>query len=119
MPRLAVILWLANVFLDTAGHLAFKAAAVPVQGEDGRQRWLRMLRAPRLWAGIVCFSLEFVVWLALLSLIPLSQAVLIGSINIAVVALAGRLFFGERLDALRVGGMALIAVGVALAGGFA
>ena len=34
-------------------------------------------------------------------------------------ALAGRLFFRERLDAFRIGGIALIAVGVALAGAFA
>ena len=77
-----------------------------------------MLSSPRLWIGIVCFCLEFAVWFALLSLIPLSQAVLIGSINIVVVMLAGRLLFRERLDGLRVTGISLIAVGVALAGGF-
>jgi len=57
-----------------------------------------------------------VAWIALLSLIPLSQAVLIGSVNIITVALAGRLFFGERLYGLRVVAIALIATGVALAG---
>ena len=41
---------------------------------------------------------------------------LIGSINIVVVMLAGRLLFQERLDRLRVAGMSLIAIGVALAG---
>ena len=52
-------------------------------------------------------------------IIPLSQAVLVGSINIVVVMLAGRLLFGERLDGLRIAGMSLIAAGVALAGGAA
>lgn len=78
-----------------------------------------MLHSPPLWLGVFCFCLEFVAWLALLSLIPLSQAVLIGSINIATVALAGRMVFGERLTRLRIIGIALIAVGVALAGGVA
>ena len=79
---------------------------------------LHWLRSPALLAGIVCFCLEFVVWLALLSLIPLSQAILIGSINIVSVAVAGRIVFGERLGSTRTAGIALIAIGVALAGGF-
>ena len=111
MPHLAVVLWVANIVLDTAGHLAFKSAAA---GD-----WRSMLRSSRLWGGIVCFCLEFVAWLALLSLIPLSQAVLIGSINIVVVMIGGRIVFHERLDATRMVGMSLIAVGVALAGGVA
>ena len=78
-----------------------------------------MLRSPGLWAGVVCFVLEFVLWLALLSLIPLSLAILLASINIVTVALAGKLVFGERLNATRIAGIALIAVGVALAGGWA
>lgn len=118
MSNLAILIWIASVFLDTAGRLAFKSAAV-TESETEVQRWQSMLRSPWLWAGIACFCLEFVVWLALLSLIPLSQAVLIGSINIVVVMLAGRLVFHERLDGLRLAGMSLIAVGVALAGGFA
>jgi drug/metabolite transporter (DMT)-like permease len=118
MPTLAIALWIANTILDTAGHLAFKSVAV-TDDEVELRRWMNMLSSPLLWAGIVCFALEFVVWLALLSLIPLSQAVLIGSINIVVVMIAGRLLFHERLDGMRIAGMTLIAFGVALAGGFA
>jgi drug/metabolite transporter (DMT)-like permease len=116
MSKLALCVWLCSVLLDTAGRIAFKAAAVTGDPGGEWQRWKRMIRSPALWIGIVCFGLEFVVWLALLSLIPLSQAILIGSINIVAVALAGRLFFRERLDAIRLGGIALITVGVALAG---
>ena len=115
MTELAVALWIANVALDTAGQLAFKAAAV-VTHESEWQRWKTMLGAPVLWLGISCFVLEFVAWLALLSLVPLSVAVLIGSINIVVVMLAGRALFGERLDRVRVAGILLISIGVALTG---
>jgi drug/metabolite transporter (DMT)-like permease len=116
MSRLATALWVLNIFLDTAGHLSFKAAAAVKAASEGRQ-WRAMLRSMHLWTGLTCFCLEFAVWFALLSLIPLSQAVLIGSINIVVLMLAGRLLFRERLDGLRLGGMMLIAAGVALAGG--
>ena len=78
-----------------------------------------MLSLPVMWLGLGCFVFEFFAWLALLSLIPLSLAVLIGSINIVVVMLAGKLMFHERLDRMRVAGMWLISMGVAMAGGFA
>ena len=117
MSAAATLLWIANIVLDTAGHLAFKRAAV-AGGESEWLRWRTMLADAWLWGGVVCFGLEFAVWFALLSLIPLSEAMLIGSINIVVVMLAGRLLFRERLDAPRAAAMGLIAVGVALAGGF-
>ena len=118
MSNLAIFFWLLNILLDTAGHLAFKSAAVT--GDAGElQRWKTMLTSLPLWIGIACFGLEFGVWFALLSLVPLSLAMLIGSINIVVVMLAGRLLFQERLDRMRVAGMWLIAIGVALAGGYA
>jgi drug/metabolite transporter (DMT)-like permease len=116
MPGLALAFWLLNIVLDTAGHLSFKAAALAKAASEGRQ-WRTIIGSAYLWTGIVCFCLEFAVWFALLSLIPLSQAVLIGSINIVVVMLAGRLLFRETLDGLRLAGMTLIAIGVALAGG--
>src|SRR5437016_771252 len=107
MSTLATALWLINIFVDTAGHLSFKAAEDKKAAGTGS--WLTMLRSVYLWIGIVCFCLEFAVWFALLSLIPLSQAVLVGSINIVVLMIAGRLLFRERLDRMRVGGMVLIA----------
>jgi drug/metabolite transporter (DMT)-like permease len=116
MSKLALCVWLTGVLLDTAGRVAFKSAAVTGRIDGQWQRWKRMLRSPALWIGVACFCLEFVAWLALLSLIPLSQAILIGSINIVVVALAGRLFFRETLDVTRWAAIALITAGVALAG---
>lgn len=118
MPPLAIFFWLLNITLDTAGHLAFKSAAI-AEHETEWQRWKIMLSSLPLWIGLFCFCLEFVVWLALLSLVPLSLGMLIGSINIVVVMVAGKVLFGERLDRMRVAGMWLITIGVALAGGFA
>lgn len=116
LSTLAIFFWLLNVVLDTAGQLAFKAAAVTAH-ESEWQRWKAMLGLPVLWLGITCFVLEFFAWLALLSMVPLSLAMLIGSINVVVLMLAGKWLFHERLDRMRIAGMWLIAFGVALAGG--
>jgi drug/metabolite transporter (DMT)-like permease len=118
MSSLALAIWLLSVVLDTAGRLAFKSAAMMGGTDSQWERWRNLLRLPALWLGIIFFALEFVVWLALLSLIPLGQAMLLGSINIVAVAVAGRIFYGERFARRRVVGLALIAVGVSLAGAY-
>ncbi len=111
MTPLATALWLANAALDTGGQLCFKAAAH--HGGDG---WRTLARQPKLWLGLLCYLGEFLVWIAFLSQVPLSLGVLLGSINIVVVMLCGRLFFHERLTPMRVGGILLICIGVALVG---
>jgi len=117
MTLLPVALWTANVLLDTIGHVAFKAVAHQSRADIEAQRWWRLARLPSMWIGIGSFVLEFLVWLAFLTLVPLSQGVLLGSFNIVVLMLIGRWRFGERLTPLRLFGMALIAIGVGLVGG--
>ncbi|SFW38865.1 EamA family transporter [Luteibacter sp. UNCMF366Tsu5.1] len=116
MHGLVLALWIANVVLDTGGQLAFKAAAGDERAGDGLARWRYMLARPWLWTGIACYVAEFVVWIAFLSLVPLSEGVLLGSINIVAIMLAGRVLFRERLSPLRVTGILLVAAGVAIVG---
>jgi drug/metabolite transporter (DMT)-like permease len=115
-PMSATILtfWMLNILLDTGGQLAFKAAART--GGDGMARWRAMAGRPWLWLGLGCYVAEFVVWLAFLSLVPLSDGVLLGSVNIIAIMVAGRFLFGEALTRLRVAGILLVAFGVAVVG---
>lgn len=116
MHPLIVMLWSVNIALDTTGHLAFKSAAMEPSLGDGLARWRKMATRPRLWVGIGCFAVEFLCWLAFLSLVPLSRGVLLGSINIVAIMLGGRVLFGERLSRWRVAGIALIGAGVGMVG---
>ena len=109
-------LWVANVILDSGGQLAFKAAASDPDAGDGLARWRHMATRPWLWVGIACYVFEFLAWIAFLSLVPLGEGVLLGSINIVVIMLAGRVLFGERLTRMRVLGILLVTAGVALVG---
>ena len=109
-------LWLLNIVLDTGGQLTFKAAAGDEAAGDGLARWKHMASRPWLWLGIGSYVVEFLVWIAFLSLIPLSEGVLLGSINIVAIMLAGRFLFGEKLTRLRVLGIALVTFGVAIVG---
>lgn len=113
---LITILWLSNIMLDTGGQLAFKAASLAPRPANAGSHWLKLLVQPWLWLGIGCYVLEFLIWLAFLTLVPLSEGVLLGSINIVAIMLGGRLLFGERLSGLRIAGVLLIALGVAIVG---
>jgi drug/metabolite transporter (DMT)-like permease len=116
MTAVAVWTWLLNVALDTAGQVAFKAAASNPPRSPGVADWQRMARQPVVWAGVACYVVEFGTWLAFLSLVPLSIAVLLASANIVTVMVAGRIVFHESGGPLRTTGILLIAVGVVVVG---
>jgi drug/metabolite transporter (DMT)-like permease len=118
MSGLVVGLWLFNVVLDTVGQLSFKAAAGDPDAGEGIARWRHMAARPWIWLGVAAYVVEFLVWIAFLSLVPLSEGVLLGSINIVVIMLAGRWLFREKLTPLRVTGISLITLGVAVVGLF-
>lgn len=116
MAPLLMMVWLTNLIFDSAGHLAFKAASMKADQYDGWQHWRALLGGPLLWLGIAAFVVEFFLWLALLTLAPLAQGVLIGSASIVGVMLGGRLFFAEAITAPRAAAAVLIAIGIALVG---
>ncbi len=111
------LIWILNLALDSGGHFAFKVAATePATETSTVEHWRHMLARPWLWVGALCFIGEFVVWLAFLSLVPLSQGVLLGMMSIVVVMVGGRLFFQEYFTRLGILGMTLILAGVAIVG---
>ena len=112
----AIGLWMANMVLDSSGQLAFKAAANDHGEKDGLARWRHMAARPWLWVGVGCYASCFLVWMAFVSMVPLSVGVLLSSINIVALMLAGRWVFGEKLTRMRVTGILLITFGVALVG---
>jgi len=116
MLPLATLLWASNLLCDVAGQLAFKAAADSAADANGFGRWLRLLTDRWTWIGIGAFVAEFLLWLAFLSMVPLSLAVLVGSADIVAVMIGGWLCFGEALTARRCVAAALITIGVALVG---
>lgn len=122
MSWLIFFVWLGNVICDTVGQLAFKGAATEPDEETKPdslfQYWLALLRQPLLWLGIIAYIAEFLLWMAFLTLVPLSEGILLGSINIIVIMVLGRLFFNERLTPMRVLGISFVAIGVAVVGAF-
>jgi drug/metabolite transporter (DMT)-like permease len=116
MSQLTILLWLLNVILDTLGQLAFKAAALSSNSYSGIANWRHMLTHKWIWIGIFSYVFEFLLWLAFLSLVPLSVGVMLGSINIVAIMIFGRIWFKESLSKWRLMGILLIACGVMVVG---
>ena len=116
MTALATLLWGLNLICVTVGHLSLKAAATIAPDASGLTRWTEMLKDLRVWMGIAAFVAEFLLWLAFLSLVPLSLAVLVGSLDTLAVMIGGRIFFAEALTLRRTFSTIIIAIGVALVG---
>lgn len=110
------VVWTITIVIDTIGQLAFKAAATENTQHSGVAHWKAMAIRPWIWVGIVSYIIEFFTWLMFLSLVPLSDGVMLGSINIVVILIAGRLFFNEALTRNRLIGVILICLGVTVVG---
>ena len=116
MSLLATILWLGNLICDTFGQLALKGASIRVGDANGFERWRRLLTSGLLWIGVGLFVFEAFLWLAFLANVPLSQGVMVGSVNIIGVMVGGRLLFNEIISRRQTIAVVLIAFGVALVG---
>lgn len=116
MTPLATIVYVLVLLSDTAGQLSFKAAAVHGGQLDGLQRWGLMARNHWIWIGLLAYCVMIASWLSFLSLVPLSVAILLGSLNIICVMVGGRIFFKERITRTRTLAVTLVALGVILVG---
>lgn len=116
MSPLVILLWVSNICFDTLGQIAFKYAAISPNNRDGWYYWLDLSKNIWIWIGIIAYIAEFLLWLAFLTLVPLSQGVLLASFNIITIMLVGRIFFKELLTLYRVIGMLLITLGVIFVG---
>ncbi|MFT3967455.1 MAG: EamA family transporter [Sphingobium sp.] len=71
---------------------------------------------PLVMAGIVCFGLSAGTWLMVLSRMNLSQAYPCVALGIVLTAASGYWLLGEAMPPQRLGGIALILMGVLLTG---
>ena len=106
MSALATMLLLATVLCDVAGQVSFKLGL-----EREPTRWLA---SPWVLAGVAIYAVEFVLWIAALSMLPLSRAVPVAALSYVGVVLASKALLGEHVSARRWAGTGAVTLGVAL-----
>ena len=120
MSLLLMLLFVASIGCDVAGQIFFKLGAdrVPDVSQGSAGSFAHTLLTNRfLQAGLAIYAVEMVIWLRILSEVPISIAFPIASLNFLGVALASWWLLGERLGDMQWAGAGLVTIGVALVAG--
>jgi drug/metabolite transporter (DMT)-like permease len=116
-----LVFWFAlSILCDVCGQLCFKIGAdrlPPDRSVLGGAR--AVLSSSWLIAGLCVYAVEVIVWLKILSEVPLSIAFPIASLNFLGVTLASATFLGERVGRPQWLGASLVTLGVAIVAGSA
>jgi hypothetical protein len=110
---------LASVVLAAVAQLTLKYGMNQVHDATGvvqlSGRSLRsILSTPAVWGGLALFGLSAAIWLAVLSRASLSFAYPFVSLTYVLILVFDRFILHQPVGALRWGGVALIAGGIAL-----
>jgi drug/metabolite transporter (DMT)-like permease len=117
MSLFALLLLSVVLLGNTGGQLLFKAASLRASRPGWAEHWQALAIDPLLWLALLIYVFEFFIWLAFLSVVPLWQGVMVACVDILLVMMGGRIFFGERITAARMLAISLIAAGVLLVAG--
>lgn len=103
---------------DTTAHLCLKAGATADSDDNhqGIKALLATIKNKWMVLGVFTFVFQLISWFWFLSLVPLSQAMLVACFDIFLIAIGGKLLFKERIGTHRAVAISLIAAGVALVG---
>lgn len=102
---------LAFTFLLAAGQLLFKKVGLELRGESAGGIW-RLLLSPALYAALVLYGVATLLWIWILSRVPLSRAYPYVALGVVFVPLASLLFFDERVRPAFWLGTGLIVAGI-------
>lgn len=108
---------LMGVLLNAAGQLLLKAGTNSVGqfafiADNLVPVGARIATSPFILAGVLCYGVSLVVWIMGLSRVEVSIAYPMLSLGYVINAAAAWYLFGESVGALRLGGIALIIIGV-------
>lgn len=77
---------------------------------------IAIMTCPQVIAGLACFGVATVVWLFVLSRLPLSSAYPFIALGVLLTVLAGKFLFGEAVTPQKAIGVGLIMGGIVLVG---
>jgi drug/metabolite transporter (DMT)-like permease len=119
-PTLAVwALALISVLLSAAAQLLMKVGMTggrSLAGASIVDTALAVALNPYVVGGLACYGVSAVLWLGVLSRMPLSMAYPLVALAIAIVVALSGFLLGEPLPSARLAGAALIIVGVVVIG---
>ncbi|MEW5945223.1 MAG: SMR family transporter [bacterium] len=108
-----------SIILGFCGQILLKTGILRIGGVNfarggAVRQLLSVLTSPHIVGGVSCFAASMIFYLAAISGIDISMAYPMVSVNFVLVVLFSRIFFREKVNALRWCGVSLIVAGVFL-----
>ena len=111
----AIASWLLFIAIETATQVTFKYAGGTLDDSSGLgQMALRAAHTPLVLLGFALYFLGFLIWLTILKDIDLGRAFPMTAVIYVSTLIAAVTLFHEHLNPLRIAGVLVIAIGVAL-----
>jgi multidrug transporter EmrE-like cation transporter len=95
-----------------AGQILFKRAASQIGSATGTSWVLDVARLPSMWLALALYGAATLLWVRILTTVPLSRAYPFMALAFVLVPAAGYVFFNESITVRYVVGTALIIAGV-------
>jgi len=101
------------------GQILFKRVALQITPGTGSSWLLEAARLPSMWAAVALYAGATLLWVRILTSVPLSRAYPFAALAFVLVPAAGYLFFHEPITIRYAIGVTFIVVGVVIAAGAA
>ncbi len=105
-------LFVAAAMLECIGQISFKKAALEHREEEGMRYYVRLAGNKWTMSGMVAYGAETLLWIFLLSRIPLSIAFPLAGVQQLVILAASYVIMKERVRHVELLGAGLIACGL-------
>lgn len=102
----------AFTLILAGGQALFKKVGLAIAGLPPAGALLVVLRDPFLYAALALYAVATILWVWILSRVPLSQAYPWVAVGMAIVPFLGWYLYGERVSPVFWAGIALIMAGV-------
>ena len=104
---------LAPVLLSV-GQMLFKRTADGVSAHSLSRFLGSLLGSPHFWAALCVYGAATLLWVLVLSRVPLGRAMPFVALTFVIVPAVGAAFFGERLNFMYWLGVCVIVIGVCM-----
>jgi undecaprenyl phosphate-alpha-L-ara4N flippase subunit ArnE len=108
------ILLTTVVLFLSGGQFLFKGAGLAIQGRPLADGLWTLMMLPSLYTALALYGIATVIWIYILSFVPLIEAYPWIAVSTIAVPLIGLFYYGERVGVLFWVGMALIVAGLLL-----
>lgn len=117
MPTSQLLELIAFPVIIAVGQLLFKHTAQSVGQPKGASWLLLLMQSPGFWVALVLYGASTILWVKILSSIPLNRAYPFVALSYVIVPVVGYLIFDELLTMRYLLGISLIIAGVVISGG--